>query len=303
MRRSRPAVALNLVDDQLARVDERPTSEDVASACHLPVEQVDAWVEALEKGMRQAVFYGPPGTGKTHIARHLAHHLATSPDHVEITQFHPAYSYEDFVEGLRPERGDGGTLHYAVRKGVFSKLCDRASEVPTETFVLVIDEMNRADLAAVFGELLLLLEYRDAVSATLPYSQERFSVPRNVIVLGTMNTADRSLALLDFALRRRFHAFPLLPSDDVLGRWAESRQVADADLALDVFRLIRDRIGRDSPVSPGHSYWMVEGIDASAAQRIWEYQLRPYLAEYWFERPTELDQLDVDVRALIAERA
>lgn len=91
-------------------------------------------------------------------------------------------------------------------------------------------------------------------------------VPRNVIVLGTMNTADRSLALLDFALRRRFHAFPLLPSDEVIGKWAESRKAVDADLALDVFRLIRDRIGHDSPISPGNSYWMVEGIDARAAQ-------------------------------------
>ncbi|MCW6008870.1 AAA family ATPase [Micromonospora sp. CPCC 205371] len=299
MRRSRPEDAPEPVDP----AEERPTTDDVAAACHLPVEQVDAWVEALEKGMRQAVFFGPPGTGKTHVARHLARHLATSPGNVEITQFHPAYSYEDFVEGLRPEGGAGGTLHYAVRKGVFSKLCAGASKAPKETFVLVIDEMNRADLAAVFGELLLLLEYRDTVSATLPYSQERFRVPRNVIVLGTMNTADRSLALLDFALRRRFHAFPLLPSDDVISKWAESRKAVDADLALDVFRLIRDRIGHDSPISPGHSYWMVEGIDARAAQRIWEYQLRPYLAEYWFERPTELNQLDADVRALIAERA
>ncbi|MDW5326780.1 McrB family protein [Plantactinospora sp. KLBMP9567] len=312
MRQSAALVSLNpQADEPVAAHTSYPqdpvayqhlTTEMVASACYLPVEQVDGWVQAVNTGMRQAVFHGPPGTGKTHVARLLARHLATSPAHIELTQFHPAYSYEDFVEGLRPATSNGG-LHYRVRNGVFSLLCERAENAPNETFVLVIDEMNRADLAAVFGELLFLLEYRGEVSATLPYSQRRLSVPHNLIVLGTMNTADRSLALLDFALRRRFHAFPLLPSDDVLDGWAKEHSAVNADLALGVFRLIRDRIGHDAPVSPGHSYWMVEGLDAAAAERIWEFQLRPYLAEYWFDRPADLAQLDTDVRALIAERA
>jgi MoxR-like ATPase len=218
-------------------------------------------------------------------------------------QFHPAYSYEDFVEGLRPVTGEHGTLTYTVRKGLFQKLCKRARKAPDENFVLVIDEMNRADLAAVFGELLFLLGYRDSVKVTLPYSQRRLSVPGNIYVLGTANTADRSLTQLDFALRRRFNAFPLLPNDDVLASWAASRPGVNKDLALGVFRLIRDRVGLKESISPGHSYWMVEQLDASVAERVWSYQVRPYLTDHWVEQPDELERLDEDVRALIAERA
>lgn len=310
MRRARPDNLLSLLEtDREAGTGEpaagvvgpEMTLEQVATACYLSVEQIDAWVLALTTGMRQAVFHGPPGTGKTYVAGYLARHLATSPRHVELAQFHPAYSYEDFVEGLRPEVGAEGGLSYRVRPGIFSQLCERAQQAPAETFVLIIDEMNRADLAAVFGELLFLLEYRGDTQVTLPYSQRRMSVPHNLFLLGTMNTADRSLALLDFALRRRFHAFPLLPSEEVLSRWADARQMVHSELALGLFRTIRDRVGLHVPVSPGHSYWMTESLDAATAERIWSYQLRPYLSEHWFEQPRELEQLDTDIRALIAE--
>ena len=282
----------------------RPSIEDVARRCYLPPETVEEWVTALSGTMRQGLFYGPPGTGKTYVAAELARHLATSPEHVEVVQFHSSYSYEDFIEGLRPETtGDTGTLSYVIRPGLFQQFCVEARAAANETFVLVIDEMNRADLAAVFGELLLLLEYRGERSVKLPYSQRRFTVPRNVILLGTMNTADRSLALVDFALRRRFNAFPLDPSPDVLAGWAEEHPDAESGLLQDLFRLIRDRVGAESPVAPGHSYWMVADADAATAERIWDYQVRPYLAEHWFERPEELAKLDQDVRALIAEQS
>jgi hypothetical protein len=137
----------------------------------------------------------------------------------------------------------------------------------------------------------------------LPYSQRRFTVPRNVIVLGTMNTADRSLALVDFALRRRFNAFLLGPSRDVLAEWAKAKPDVDGELLLSLFGLILDRIGVDSPVAPGHSYWMTDDAEAATVDRIWSYQVRPYLAEHWFERPDELIQLDRDVQALIAEQS
>ncbi len=174
--------------------DNRSSIEDVAEHCYLPPETVEDWVSALNGRMRQGMFYGPPGTGKTFVATELAHHLASSPDNIVLVQFHSSYSYEDFIEGLRPETvGDSGTIRYTVRPGLFQELCTRARAALDETFVLIIDEMNRADVAAVFGELLLLLEYRSERSVILPYSQRRFSIPENVIVLGTMNTADRSL--------------------------------------------------------------------------------------------------------------
>ncbi|MGY1691125.1 DUF2461 family protein [Geodermatophilus sp. SYSU D01105] len=276
---------------------------DVAEACHLPAEVIDEWVGALTT-LRQGLFYGPPGTGKTHVATTLARHLATSAEHIELVQFHSAYSYEDFIEGLRPDAtADSGALRYTVRPGLFQELCTKARAAADDTFVLVIDEMNRADVAAVFGELLLLLEYRGSRSVLLPYSQRRFSVPRNLVVLGTMNTADRSLALVDFALRRRFNAFPLHPSRDVLARWATTHPDVDGDLLVGLFDLVLDRVGADSPVAPGHSYWMVDDADAVTAERIWSYQVRPYLAEHWFEQPEQLARLDQDVRALIAERS
>lgn len=284
--------------------DARLSVTEVAKRCYLPPETIEEWVQTLSGKVRQGLFYGPPGTGKTWVAQHLAQHLASSPENIQMVQFHPAYSYEDFIEGLRPTTaGDSGMLEYTVRPGLFQLLCNEARRASGETFVLIMDEMNRADVAAVFGELLLLLEYRGDRTVVLPYSQRRFSVPRNLILLGTMNTADRSLALVDFALRRRFNAFNLGPSEDVLARWTHAHPDVDGDLVLGLFRLIRDRIGKDNPVAPGHSYWMVDDIDASAAERIWAYQVRPYLAEHWFERPDELTALDIEVQALIAEES
>ncbi len=304
--RALPADVTDAGDEPLDEddpVSDRPSAEDVAEACYLPVETVEEWVTALRGPLRQAFFYGPPGTGKTHVARHLARHLANSLDHVQVVQFHASYSYEDFIEGLRPEPvGDGGQLTYTVRPGLFQQFCTRARHAPDETFVMVIDEMNRGDLGAIFGELLLLLEYRGDTSVALPYSQRRFSVPRNVVLLGTMNTADRSLALVDFALRRRFHAFPLDPSEQVLRGWLERHPEVSADLTLAVFRLVHERVGVGTPVAPGHSYWIATDADAATVGRTWDYQVRPYLAEHWFERPEELAQLDVDVRAVISER-
>ncbi|HEX5200507.1 McrB family protein [Paractinoplanes rhizophilus] len=272
---------------------------EVAENTHLPLDQLEEWVALLKGGKRQALLYGPPGTGKTFVAEELGRHLAGADGKVETVQFHPSFSYEDFVEGLRPTTNAAGTIGYRVRPGVFKQFCEDARKSEA-THVFIIDEINRAELGAVLGELMLLLEYRVTKSVLLPYSQERFSVPHNVVVLATMNTADRSLALVDFALRRRFHAFQLLPSREVLS--AHLGQGESADLVLRFFDLVQ--LAVDNPdFAPGHSYWMGDDATAAGLFRIWRYELLPYLTEYWFEHRSRLDDLTTSVTKMLAEEA
>ncbi len=281
--------------------------EQLASACALPVEMVEEWVQLLQGAKRQAIFYGPPGTGKTYIARLLAQHLAGDPARVRTVQFHPSYSYEDFVEGLRPDLKSetGGALSYVIRPGLFQDLCtDAAADKDNSTFVLIIDELNRADLGSVLGELMMLLEYRGETTVELPYSKKKFSIPSNIIVLATMNTADRSLALVDFAMRRRFHAIELRPNREALTTWLTARVGVDAvDPALKFFDRVQAAIGLDSPFAPGHSFWMIDTPNVQELQRVWKYEVRPYLEEFWFESPERVNQLDTDIQELLGEEA
>ena len=172
---------------------------------------------------KQVIFYGPPGTGKTYLASKLARQL-TEDGAVKLVQFHPSYTYEDFFEGFRPEPGerrDG--LTFKLRPGPFRRFAEVAADNPSTAYILIIDEINRANLAKVFGELYFLLEYRDQ-SISLQYSPDKeFVLPENLFLIGTMNTADRSIARIDTAMRRRF-AFVELdpripPVRGLLARW------------------------------------------------------------------------------------
>lgn len=281
-------------DEQSASI----TLAQVAKSTYLPIELLEEWTTLVTGVKRQALFYGPPGTGKTFLAEQLAAYIAGSDGTIERAQFHPSYSYEDFLEGLRPEVSSQG-MTYKVRPGSFRIFCDRVRN-RSGTHVFIIDEINRAEVGSVLGELMQLLEYRGK-SITLPYSQDKFSIPPNVVLLATMNTADRSLALVDFALRRRFHAFQLLPNREVLAKWAAGKGGA-GEVALKFFDVIREAV--PSPdYAPGHSYWMTKELSADELFRVWKYELRPYLAEYWFEDPSRLEQLDTQVRELLAQEA
>ena len=157
----------------------------------------------------QVVFYGPPGTGKTFAARKLAGHIARGGGTLEKIQFHTSYSYDDLIEGYRPRLANG-QVTYEVVDGPLKRLAATAQERPDVTHVLFINELNRGNVSKILGELLFLLEYRDEETRLL-YSDAPFSLPRNLQIVATMNTADRSIALVDTALRRRFRFVPFFP--------------------------------------------------------------------------------------------
>jgi MoxR-like ATPase len=234
-------------------------------------------VDWLLRDRKQLVFYGPPGTGKTYVAEAFAEWFAGSRDRVETIQFHPSYAYEDFVEGIRPKL-DATELRYALVPGVLRRFATRA-EQDSRPHVLIIDEINRANLARVFGELLYLLEYRDR-TVRLPYSQEQFGLPGNVYVIGTMNTADRSIALVDFALRRRFHFIEFPAAPEILRRWLVKNRPTMVEVA-DLLAKVNAMVGSPD-FAIGFSYFMRQDLDERLLSRIWERSIQPALAEYFF---------------------
>ena len=249
----------------------------------LPAETLRRWLRAIER-KGQAILYGPPGTGKTFLAQKLAQHLTQANDgFAEIVQFHPAYAYEDFVQGIRPFTDDEGTLHYDLVPGRFLDFCHRASQ-HSGSCVLIIDEINRANLASVFGELMLLLEYREA-SVPLA-SGGSFHIPANVRLIGTMNTADRSLALVDHALRRRFAFIHLPPNYDVLRHFHASN-----DYDLEPLIKLLERLNRqiaDPHYLVGITFFLDPNL-ASQLPDIWQLEIEPYLEEYFFDQPDQID--------------
>ena len=211
------------------------------------------------------IFYGPPGTGKTYIARHLGQHIAGGSSALRLVQFHPSYTYEDFFEGYRPV-SDGGQLSYRLTHGPLRLLAAQAADKPDVPHVLIIDEINRGNVSKIFGELYFLLEYRNE-AILLQYSPiEPFSLPANLYIIGTMNTADRSIALVDSALRRRFYFRDLMPTrppvDQVLRTWLSKRGL-DPDPA-DVLDELNRAID-DEEISIGPSFLMSD--DGRAARR------------------------------------
>ncbi|WP_326567815.1 AAA family ATPase [Amycolatopsis rhabdoformis] len=232
---------------------------------------------------KQIILYGPPGTGKTYLAQELARFLTEQNGGVHrLVQFHPSYSYEDFFEGFRPQRNDTtGTVGFELSDGPLKLLAKEASEDPSRAYVLIIDEINRANLAKVFGELYFLLEYRDR-SVQLQYSpQVDFRLPANLYFIGTMNTADRSIALVDAAMRRRFAwqgLFPgEVPVDGMLRRWLRARALpADrADLLDALNRRVADR---EAAIGPSYLMDPRVGTEAGLA-RIWKHHIMPLLEE------------------------
>lgn len=272
-----------------------PQPEYTLAACAaetgLDKDLLARWVQAIER-KGQAILYGPPGTGKTFVALRLAQHLVSGGDgFVDVVQFHPAYTYEDFVQGIRPQTQAGG-LAYTMIPGRFLEFCQRAAG-RSGRCVLVIDEINRANLAQVFGELMYLLEYREA-SVMLAGDATRFAIPANVRILGTMNTADRSLALVDHALRRRFAFLALYPDFDMLRRYhARHKTGFPVKPLAALLARINAAIG-DRNYALGITYFLRPDL-ADHLGEIWQTEIEPYLEEIFFDQPEQVEPLRWDV--------
>lgn len=258
----------------------------LANELYLPIEFLQE-INTLLEDKKQVIFQGPPGTGKTYVARKLAEHIAGSKDRVTLVQFHPSYDYVDFVQGYRPAPMENGQPGFELTDGPLLRAAKNAAEDNSGAkHFLIIDEINRGNLAKVFGELYFLLEYRDE-SINLQYSDAPFSLPPNLYIIGTMNTADRSIALVDLALRRRFYFVEFHPDKDdnpikdLLRRYLNDKAPGMTWVA-DVVDKANYELRNDPNAAIGPSYFMKPGLDEAAVKRIWKYGVLPYIEERLF---------------------
>lgn len=275
------------------RSDTRPSLRSLADALLLdPVFLEEIWTLLKEK--RQIIFQGPPGTGKTYVAKKLAECLAGSRNRVTIVQLHPSYAYEDFVQGYRPTL-KGDQAGFELSNGPLLEAAARAESEPAEKHFLIIDEINRGNLAKVFGELYFLLEYRSE-KIRLQYDKEEFELPANLYIIGTMNTSDRSIALVDLALRRRFYFVSFDPHEPpvegLLGRWLDKNAPDDMAWVAKVVETANKELGSQAAIGP--SYFMKDGLDEDAVIRIWKHSVMPYIEEHLIGEPDRLKGFGLD---------
>lgn len=326
--------AHDLVRSAVVRVLEEPVTgeEDVVESDSIrgggvegtgPLPPLEGRVGDIARELdrkKQVILYGPPGTGKTWYARQVAEAVVARGRHrqpwasltpeaanalwgagaekeqrIWACTFHPAYGYEEFVEGLRPFPVPGG-LDFRPRPGLFRRVCDAATHAPSEPFVVLVDELNRGDVPRIFGEVLTLIEAdkRGRLHVVLPVSGDRFTVPPNVLMLATMNTADRSIALLDSALRRRFSFVELMPEPDLL-RGAQVWGIALDRLLGHLNRRLRTALGADGrSLQVGHSFFLQDGApltDPADLRRVLHREVLPLLQEYCYDTPTAFAEI------------
>ena len=256
---------------------------------------------------RNVILLGTPGVGKTFAAKRLAYSMMGVMDssRVKTVQFHQSYTYEDFIEGFRPSVSGTG---FEIKKGVFYNFCKEAENDSENDYFFIIDEINRGNLSKIFGELFTLIEAdkRGKRKMELLYSSDNFSVPKNVYIIGMMNTADRSLAMIDYALRRRFAFFEMKPAFESEG-FREYQYGLENDKfnkLIDCVISLNQRIADDDSLGEGfcigHSYFCdIEEIKENTLTDIVEFEIIPLLKEYWFDEPSKVKEWSDRLRSAV----
>lgn len=286
-----------LIEDEELVLYTPYTKESFLSEVFMSDESYETLITLLKR-KKNIILQGAPGVGKTFAAKKLAYSIMSERDEsrLDMVQFHQSYSYEDFIMGYRPDE-DG----FKLAHGPFYKFCKKAQDDDERDYFFIIDEINRGNLSKIFGELFMLIENDkrdDKNSIRLLYADEQFHIPSNVHIIGMMNTADRSLAMLDYALRRRFAFFEMQPAFDSEGFKAYQAQIANSKFnrLIDVVKSLNIAIKSDISLGAGfrigHSYFIKgekESIDDAWLNSVVNYEIIPLLEEYWFDENSKVE--------------